>query len=250
MKIFLLALVAFIFSSCEKIIYVYPGEEKIPTSGLIAEYKFEQPTESTQFLLTFKEEGEFEYFDNGYRIASTSVLVTPVYTFSPGKIGNCIYLDKYAELISYDPKFQSYFDNINKYTISMWIKTTKNGILFACDGQNTFPYKRLNITLQPDGCIAFERYNAATMGDGSYGFDSKVKSLNDDLWHMIVAIYDGKTLSIVVDNNIKESFSAFKNGIMGSETSVGEGQTLRVTIGGNAQNNVDNYVGNIDRTIK
>jgi hypothetical protein len=141
---------------------------------------------------------------------------------------------------------------MNNYSIVTQFKTNSYGMLFACDNNNVYPYKRLWVYLSAEGNITIERYNASTMGgtywSGAYGFATTKNGLNDDKWHMVAVRYDGKTLNVVIDNKYWESFRGPANNtsIIGSEASMESGETVQVTVGANAQNNCPNFIGKID----
>jgi hypothetical protein len=230
------------FLSCKK--SETDDSELIPQAGLIAEYTFENSLNTSDANEVFN----LNVYDR-YETA----IQTPDNLFVPGKFGYALNLNNETELASTNAEFQSYFDYHYSYSIVAWFKTYQPGIIFSCDNDNVYPYKRTTIVINEDGSILFERYYASTMGGteefGSYGFNSAKKGLNDNEWHMVVALYDGKALSLIIDNKYKESYNgnANRTSIIGSEASVESGGTKRVTIGGNVQNNWPNFNGEIDQ---
>jgi len=228
------------------------SKPQIPENGLLTTYAFESNNEVNAAYALF-----------------------PIFPSveSEGKIGNCLVLDGEHKFVSNSTTFQSVFDLNNKYSVSLWFKTektdiqppiyhetTNHGMLFSCDGDNFFPFKRMWIFLTENGSIHFERYHGATMHDttdlslgyqswGSYGFASQTNNLNDGEWHFVTVIYDGSFLNIVIDNKYWERFAGPANAtrIIGSHASVRAGGTTQVTLGGNAQDNIKKFKGSIDQ---
>jgi len=239
LKVLIVIIIGLLFSSCEKE-PLYEEEStnrlaavEVPSEGLISEYLFDN--------YNLKRDGVFPLSPD----------IEPY--LNEGKIGYGLSFNGEVQFFSTSTEFQEYFDLNNVYSICLWFKSSEGGCLFACDGENNYPYKRTKLSLRHDGRLIFSRYNANTMGGartwGAYPFVSRKDGFDNDEWHFLVAIYDAKTLTICVDNEYWETFSGLANGtkIIGSEQSMESGKTTQVTIGGCAQNNLPRFIGTMDQ---
>lgn len=149
------------------------------------------------------------------------------------------------------------FDNNNSYSINIWFKASENNelLLFACDGNNSYPYKRTYIRLDirdERNTIVYGRYNDATMiqyGDVAVWFQlPKIIDLNT--WYYLSINYDGADVTGYLDSQSltkieNVGWSKDHNKSMGGPDALTKG----VKFGNNYQNNNPPFEGKIDDII-
>ena len=87
--------------------------------------------------------------------------------------------------------YRRIINNTNSFSISCFIKTTqKNGIIWAADGANSSPYKRVWFQLT-DNAVSLQRYHATSIGGGGCAIGRESSGLtNSNTWKHVVGIYN------------------------------------------------------------
>lgn len=155
-------------------------------------------------------------------------------------------------------------DSNNSFTINLWFNRDASGnnssqqserLLFAFDGANTSPFKRVSARINQisssSSTITVNRYNASTMGAigdvGAIGLANNSDFLVPNTWYNFTYVYDGT------------QFYLYKNGQLMSITqtpaelpyygaSMGSGDNFvqSFVIGGNNQHNLSPFYGKLD----
>ena len=155
-------------------------------------------------------------------------------------------------------------DSNNSFTINLWFNRDASGnnssqqserLLFAFDGANTSPFKRVSARINQisssSSTITVNRYNASTMGAigdvGARGLANNSDFLVPNTWYNFTYVYDGT------------QFYLYKNGQLMSITqtpaelpyygaSMGSGDNFvqSFVIGGNNQQNLTPFYGKLD----
>ena len=162
-----------------------------------------------------------------------------------------------SKIYNPNPKLRSFIDNNNPFSVNLWFTVEALGdmLLFACDGENQPPYKRVWIGINNESKISyitFDRYNSATMGSvGNVGTSFVTGLLDLYVWYYLSINYDGKDVAAYL-NGVR----LFPNPFIGSNPNWtlysgasmqnNPGYTKGVCVGGNFQNNRNGTVGKLD----
>ncbi len=145
----------------------------------------------------------------------------------------------------------------NSFSIGTWFNRDASGntagspqekVIFAFDGSNTFPYKRVWLTIGQTNdtttYILFERNNNTTTPNGSLYLKTNT-FIQPNTWHYVLVNYDGTNVKIYIDNKL---LTTIINGNLNMPQSM-QGPDNYVTsfnLGDNNQNNRDNFAGILD----
>ena len=206
----------------------------VPKDGLVAYYSFDNNLNDVV---------------NGYTLSTSDA------SYQNGVKNNSFVFNGSQECYSTDLNFRRIFDNTNNWSVNFWfnssipynqIQSIPTGysntekMLFACDGENYYPYKRLWIQ---------SRENKIWICRD--GFDASASSYTDDFleentWYFVSVNYDGTGYKIYVDGKEK---NLTQSGNLTLDLGNTDAHTEQVTIGGNRQNNVAEWKGSMDEVM-
>jgi hypothetical protein len=204
--------------------YIRTGSAAVvPTEGLVAKYLME---------------------DNLTDGTGTYSLTGAPSSYVTGKVGKA---SQWTGQESYNVALRTLSDNNNAHSISFWAKrSSASGVIFASDGANNSPYKRMWIAYSTD-YISYERYNATTMGGvGGIGTSFNSLTFSTGVWYHFVIVYSGSEVYLYQDG-VEKTQTSNANWTTYKATTMSTGSTTSFVVAGNNQNNKSAYQGDLDQ---
>ena len=227
--------------------------------GIIAESKAQNipnyiPTNGLVCWWPFNGNANDESLNGNNGNNTNSILTTNRF----GDSNSAYYFNGNSRIENNNNSLRQLVDGVNPFTVTLWFNRDSSGntggaaslqakCLWAFDGNNTSPYKRVWATIgqlnDSTTQIQFTRTNTIT------GSPEVVYNTNDFIssnsWHFLGITYNGNSAIIYLDNTPLTSIfmgdPVMPNSILGPDNSI-----TGFTIGDNNQNNLSNFSGIID----
>ena len=175
-------------------------------------------------------------------------------------IANSAYnFDGNSRITNNNDSLRQLIDLNNSFSIGTWFNRDASGntasssqekLIFAFDGSNTFPYKRVWLTIgqryDTTTYILFARNNGNSMTNGGDEVALTTNTfIQPNTWHYILVNYDGTNVKIYIDNKL---VSKIIYGSLNMPQSMAgpDNYVTGFTFGDNNQNNRDNFTGILD----
>ena len=147
-------------------------------------------------------------------------------------------------------------DNNNSFSVSLWFKQNDNHVtptdydemvLFAIDGQNINPYKRVWTLLGQSNTntyFEFQRFNNSTGTNNSRNSLDNIYA-NSNIWHNLIIIYSNNQFQMIYDGNTLNQLNTFNTALSGNMSN-NDNSVIGLTFGANNQGNRAKFNGKLD----
>ena len=147
-------------------------------------------------------------------------------------------------------------DNNNSFSVSLWFKQNDNHVtptdydemvLFAIDGQNINPYKRVWTLLGQSNTntyFEFQRFNNSTGTNNSRNSLDNIYA-NSNIWHNLIIIYSNNQFQMIYDGNTLNQLNTFNTALSGNMSN-NDNSVIGLSFGANNQGNRAKFNGKMD----
>ncbi len=199
---------------------------------------------------------------NSYNGTATGATLT---TDRYGSANNAYYFNGSSRVDCPYDSLRKLIDYHRSFTVNLWFNRDASGniclacpqerTLFAFDGANTSPYKRVYASMGQPNSASFGvnagRYNAATMnniGDvGTIGYADSALYVQPSTWYNFTYVYDGSQISLYINGQLMLMVPFTSNiPYFGSSMSGNDSYVQSFVIGAKNENNEIPFSGKLD----